>query len=102
MSELEQYHREHACAGAWADPDKALCGCRGRGWWLSEVDTTHRCRYHYDGQPHPEEEDAAVFAAYDAWVAAGRPAPVPPPPPGPVFDICSNEPPPLADDEMPF
>lgn len=59
MSELTQYYTEFAQAGAWASPEKGECGCRGSGWFLSEVDTVHRCSYHYNGQPHPEEEDDA-------------------------------------------
>jgi hypothetical protein len=38
----------------WADPNAAECGCGGRGWFLSDVDTWHSCPYHKG--PHPDEE----------------------------------------------
>lgn len=90
MSELTQYYTEFASAGVWASPEKEECGCRGRGWFLSEVDTLHKCAYHYDGQPTNESSDEEC-EAYDAWVAAGRPprAQVAPPPVAPlVEDDC--------------
>ena len=53
MSELSHYYQEVACnSSTWADPDAAKCGC-SCGWWLSEVDTFHKCPFH-DG-PHPDE-----------------------------------------------
>lgn len=94
MSELTQYYNEFACAGVWASPETSECGCRGSGWFLSEVDTYHRCGFHYDGQPNNESSDEEV-EAYDAWVAAGRPPRVQAAP-QPVV------PQPVADDEIPF
>jgi hypothetical protein len=43
--------------GQWADPDPARCLCHGRGWVISDVDTVHKCREHYHGQPHPEDDN---------------------------------------------
>lgn len=40
----------------WKDEDPALCGCHGSGWFLSEVDTIHKCSIHWVGQPHPEDD----------------------------------------------
>lgn len=94
MSELTQYYTEFASvASCWASPEKSECGCRGRGWFLSEVDTLHCCPYHYDGQPNNESSDEEV-EAYHAWVAAGRPPRIPVPQP--------VVPQPVADDDCPF
>lgn len=38
------------------DPNPGLCGCRGQGWLLSDFDTWHECRYHYQGQAHPGDD----------------------------------------------
>lgn len=76
MSELQHYYSEYACGNAWADPDIAQCGCGGRGWWSSQVDTWHKCPYHHKvGQRHPEDDDcdmsdeAAPAVSYIATVA---------------------------------
>lgn len=59
MNEYETYYREVACNSTWADPDEARCGCRGSGWWLSELDTWHECPVHHrKGQPGPDDTDA--------------------------------------------
>jgi len=52
---IEAYVNNYIRPGAWAHPDTKECGCRGRGWWLSELDSWHECRYHHRGQPHPDE-----------------------------------------------
>lgn len=55
MSELQQYY-DAVCRGYWKSPDPAECGCRGCGWFSSEVDTWHRCSYHYDPRAgHPDD-----------------------------------------------
>lgn len=36
-------------------PEADLCSCRGSGWAHSDADSSHTCRFHYNGQPHPEE-----------------------------------------------
>ncbi len=54
MSEYQNYYTNFAEAGVWKNPDKDLCGCRGSGWFLSEVDTWHHCHLHNTGQIHPE------------------------------------------------
>lgn len=33
------------------------CRCSG-GWLLSDYDTFHKCPTHYEGQPHPEDQEA--------------------------------------------
>jgi hypothetical protein len=33
-------------------PDE--CRCRGGGWMLHDYDVWVSCRFHYNGQPHPE------------------------------------------------
>lgn len=60
MSELSQYYENYAkVSSRWASPKSSECGCRGRGFWVSELDTVHTCPYHYVGQPHPEEDITA-------------------------------------------
>ena len=41
---------------AAAHPDEELCGCHGRGWMLSPLDTWHECPCHR-GREHPETEE---------------------------------------------
>lgn len=96
MSELEQYYREFACSGVWAVPAAVECGCQGRGWWLSEVDTWHKCRYHYDEQPDPEA-GPEEWEAYHKWVDMGRR-----PRPQAAKPLTPEEPPPMADGDIPF
>ena len=49
---------EMACyTSLWADEDPSRCGCRGRGWMLSDVDTWHQCPAHGRGVMHPEEAE---------------------------------------------
>lgn len=49
---------EMACyTSLWADEDPSRCGCRGKGWMLSDVDTWHQCPVHGAGVQHPEEAD---------------------------------------------
>lgn len=43
-------------SGCWMDPDPKECGCRGRGWYVSDLDTAHICQYHWQGQHHPDCE----------------------------------------------
>jgi hypothetical protein len=66
MSELEQYY-EAVCTGYWADEDPAHCGCKGRGWMLSELDTWHQCPVHGAGARHPEDafDDDTVVTSND-------------------------------------
>lgn len=46
MSELTTYYTEFCQSSRWQHPDAEKCGCGGGGWWLSEVDTWHRCSIH--------------------------------------------------------
>lgn len=54
MSELQHYYDQVACGGAWKDEDPKRCGCLGSGWFLSQVDTWHKCSIHKPDAPHPE------------------------------------------------
>lgn len=56
MSELTNCY-EAARVGTWMHPEASRCGCKGKGWFLSEVDTWHSCGFHFDGQLHPEGGD---------------------------------------------
>ena len=59
MSELQQYYDNFACVPSrWADDDPELCGCGGRGWFLSDLDTWHQCPAHGAGVLHPEIAEA--------------------------------------------
>lgn len=52
---LQTYYNEVCLnSSTWAHPNRTKCSCRG-GWWLSELDTWHKCPYHKG--PHPEEEE---------------------------------------------
>jgi hypothetical protein len=87
MSDLQQHY--DACErGMFADEDPTRCGCRGHGWFLSEVDTFHKCPEHYAGQPHPEddEEPEGDFEPCEA------PEPTP-------FMIATDE---ASDNDIPF
>jgi hypothetical protein len=55
-SEHEIYYQEVACGAAWVDEDPDACGCKGSGYWLSELDTWHKCRLHAPDAVHPEYE----------------------------------------------
>lgn len=52
--EHQIYFDEFVRPGAWVREDPEACGCRGSGWFLSQLDTWHRCGRHYTGQPDPE------------------------------------------------
>ena len=45
-------------SGSWARTNPSECPCGGRGWFFSDLDTTHRCPLHGGGVPHPEDENA--------------------------------------------
>ena len=45
-----------AQAGYWENEDETVCGCNGKGWFLSDVDTWHKCPYHRPDAPHPEDD----------------------------------------------
>lgn len=64
-TEIEDYYGNcRQAIGYWADRDVNVCGCAGRGWFLSELDTLHECPFHYDGQPTNEDSDEAWAAYY--------------------------------------
>ena len=69
MSELQDYFS--MCeTGAWADEDPKFCPCRD-GWFLSQVDTWHKCRFHNHGQPHPEDESEDDPQVWGSPVTSG-------------------------------
>lgn len=56
MSELQAYYDNFASQSQrWADEDPEDCGCRGSGFFCSDVDTIHACPYHGDGARHPDD-----------------------------------------------
>jgi len=68
-SEHEIYYREVACGSAWCDEDADRCGCKGSGWWLSELDTWHKCPLHAPNAEHPEYmqyDQMLIDAQYEA------------------------------------
>ena len=65
MSELQAYY-ESVCIGYWAHPKENRCPCKGSGWFVSEVDTFHKCRYHYKGQPNNEDSEEV----WNEWISA--------------------------------
>jgi len=59
---LQAYYNQIAYGGedsppSWINPDPEKCGCRGKGWYLSDLDTYHQCQVHFNGQMHPEMEE---------------------------------------------
>ncbi len=52
--------------GWWAGKEEEHCPCHGYGWNLSELDTWHQCPVHYNGQPHPDEDELRM-AAMEEW-----------------------------------
>jgi hypothetical protein len=66
---LQAYY-DSCVAGAWASPYIDECGCRGFGWFLSDVDTWHPCSYHIT--PYTAHPD--VNEGYDG--------------PDPVYSLC--------------
>lgn len=58
MSGMLEHIYEACCMPSlWADENPNICGCRGRGWMLSDLDTWHHCPIHGKGVPHPLEEE---------------------------------------------
>ena len=55
--------------GVWAETNPFACPCRGNGWFLSDLDTWHRCPIHGHGVPHPEDEQPFDFGAHRLEVA---------------------------------
>lgn len=43
-------------AGHLSHADESYCGCRGGGWFLSDLDTWHECPEH-PGRRHPEDNE---------------------------------------------
>jgi len=108
---LQAYYDDFRSA-PWAHEDPSLCGCRGSGWALSDVDTWHECPIHYrKGQGHPEddypEDEVEPLAALDRVLADSdvladtEPSP---PPSRPVVGLRMGTPvyAPDEDDDIPF
>jgi len=57
MSELSDYYR--SCdEGSFARTDPDECGCKGHGWFLSQLDTWHKCPAHWTKESgHPEDSE---------------------------------------------
>ena len=51
---------EAANSGLWETLNPYECGCRGSGWFLSDVDTWHKCHTHNPKASHPEDEGEHV------------------------------------------
>jgi hypothetical protein len=47
---------DSAARGDWVREDEDECGCRGGGWFLSDVDTWHKCPVHALNARHPEDQ----------------------------------------------
>jgi hypothetical protein len=63
MSEYQGYYDNYCRANVWATNEPEECGCRGSGYWASEVDTWHQCPYHFEkGQGHPEDDEEEMKA----------------------------------------
>lgn len=60
-SEYSAYYE--ACRTGWWACEDETCPCGGRGWWLSQLDTWHRCPVHGGSGPHPESLDDE----FDGW-----------------------------------
>ena len=54
--------------GMWQHPMEAECPCRGSGWALSDLDTVHRCRFHYEGQAHPKDKLGQELLAREEYL----------------------------------
>lgn len=81
-NELEGHYR-NCEAGYFAQPDASQCGCGGSGYYLSQLDTWHKCPTHFvPGQAHPEDENRE----YEAEAAPEPTAPTTEPAPPPDFD----------------
>ena len=44
---LQGYFDNFCRSGAWRHHNPASCGCRGTGYFVSDLDTIHRCAEHY-------------------------------------------------------
>lgn len=70
FSEQQNYFENFArVSSCWADADASKCGCRGTGWFTSEVDTLHACPMHVG--PHPDADEHEVDAVAPLAPAAG-------------------------------
>lgn len=70
MSDIyTHYGQEYCNAGGWIRGVANECGCRGSGWWLSQLDTWHRCWAHNVGQPHPFDDLGVEMWERDAYLS---------------------------------
>lgn len=56
MSLQDYYDNFASQPSRWSHEDPRECGCHGSGWFLSDLDTIHKCPRHNVGQPHPEDD----------------------------------------------
>lgn len=97
MSELQHYYDECAYSGSWKRLDPEECGCKGSGWFLSQVDTWHKCSIHHDGsQRHPEDD----YVSEDDIEPEGGPLRSPLVEPIPTVGVIL--PPQFDEDDIPF
>jgi len=61
MTGMLQAIYDEARQGSWQDTNPSKCGCRGRGWYLSDLDTWHKCSIHGHDAPCPEDETEDTF-----------------------------------------
>lgn len=62
-------------SGLWAETNPFRCPCKGRGWFLSDFDSYHRCPIHGNGVPHPcDDEGTETFDAAEHAVRVARTA----------------------------
>ena len=56
MCEYSDYYQD-CNRGSFARANASECGCRGHGWFLSQVDTWHQCPAHWTPEcRHPEDD----------------------------------------------
>lgn len=75
---------ESASTGQFAAHRPDHCGCGGRGWFLSDLDTWHKCPLHYLPvrgvyPPHPEDIHPWHFMSEKERAEAGLTEPPEPP-----------------------
>lgn len=77
MSELQAYYDSFSRC-FWAHREASQCGCRGRGYCISDVDTVHECPYHFiPGQPMPEDDEYRPSNEYLDFVSLLKTEPMP-------------------------
>ncbi len=79
-NEHEAHYRRCQTGEYFAHPDPSQCGCRGSGYYLSQVDTWHECPFHHIvGQAHPEDLEEFEVSDTEPVPTARDTVPTPPP-----------------------